>query len=1005
MKKLLILIIPIFAIFNSSAQTQNDWVAYNKTYYKIKVAETGSYTLDYKTLKEQGFPIDSINGNEILLINEGKEIPIYVSNKEAWAEGDYLEFYGKKLDGSFDTQLYEKPEHQLQTRFSMFTDTAVYFLTTGLAEKRINYFESNFEDAPEKEQYFMHEVVYNNPSSYNRGKPDGRHHHIHHPDIPLNLNDIHFGRYGEGEGYLTNTIVNYSQFYSNTKIPLNIHSIYGNGPNANIELEVVGISINELSVHHLQVKLNNDIVVDNTFDKHSIKSYQINNLPVEKLNELENTIEFSSLTDTAYVDRIGISYLSIKYPRSFDFGGNNTFEFYLDASENNQYIEFENLIEDQTYFLIDVTNQLKTQLVYLEDKNVHAIHLPANKNEKRHLYLYKANQTINIEWLPATNFTNYNEAANQGDYIIITHPQLENLTFPALQYANYRSSVEGGNYKPVVVNVEELYDLYSFGIAKHPLAIKHFLNDALENWDIKPEHCFLIGRGIVNYRAKHLQNWSQNFIPTFGSQASDQIFGAADFSPLSRIAIGRLNVTRSGEISNYLEKVKAVELPNFDDPCKYVKEQLWRHQILHIGSRNFVDTLYNPYNRGLLKQANIASEGGITASSKFLFLDEEEQVANTCKISNPNQLVNCMKNTIKNEGVKIISFLGGSNKSSWDIEIGSSLNYDFNNQYPIVIGQDEFAGNLYTTYFSDDQTNLPMEWLNQANKGATAYIGFNGILDMFAGAGLVDDLYEQMFVANVEATLGQQLNQAIHTHFNKPEFANKYAANTVSYSGDPALKYYTNHQPEIILNEENINIDIDHITDFIYHLRIQFQISYLNIPETQEVPYQIIQTADTTEEVVHTGFAKPNETVYYKNDFELNSNVAHSFTIELDYENMYNEICESNNQFTFEATEPIVGIEEVALNNIKIDNHPNPFSNYTVFQFGEDITKASNLEIISLKGDVVLQHQLSASSKKAFTWYGKDEHNRQLPAGVYWCYLKDVKGQVISLPQKVVLAR
>lgn len=145
MKKLIIFIFSLIAAILTFAQAQNNWIDYNKTYYKIKVAETGIYTINFETLQKAGFPIESATGNELLLINEGKEVAIFVSNEEKWSEGDYLEFYGKRLDGSFDTQLYEKPEHQMHQYFSMFTDTAIYYLTIGLAEKRINYFESNLK--------------------------------------------------------------------------------------------------------------------------------------------------------------------------------------------------------------------------------------------------------------------------------------------------------------------------------------------------------------------------------------------------------------------------------------------------------------------------------------------------------------------------------------------------------------------------------------------------------------------------------------------------------------------------------------------------------------------------------------------------------------------------------------------------------------------------------------------------------------------------------------------
>lgn len=862
---------------------------------------------------------------------------------------------------------------------------------------------------PEKETYFMYESLYAESIVYNYGKPDGAHQHIHHPDFPLGDVDVHLGGYGDGENFTSGYIINKYPDLKHKKVMLKTPFIYNNGPAASINLKVFGLSNNESPVpdHHLQVKINEALVFDNTFDGEDIQTFNLNDLPLTKLNAPQNTVEFSTATDTAYIDMIGISHLTIKYPRSFDFRSTVVEEFYLEAEEASQYLEFENLIEGHTYFLIDVTNQLKTQLTYLVGKEVHAVHLPSSKNKTRQLYLYKNNYIKNIEELETIHFTNYSEPANQGDYIIITHPQLQNELDAIQQYANYRASFIGGNYKPVIVNVEELYGLYSNGIAKHPLAIKYFLNDALANWSTKPKHCFLIGKGIENRRTKILDHWNENLVPTFGFLASDQIFGAVDYSPLSRLAIGRLSVTKPIEILNYLNKVKKVELPYTGELCQYADEQAWKHKMVHLADRDYIDSIYNPYNSRLIQQAEIAKRGNLTASSQFLFVDKNEH--NTCKLNATSsdylQIFECLKTSVE-QGVKIISFLGASSSNTWSIKIRNLPNYNFNEKYPIVIGQDELAGNIYQpSSYDDDRTVSPKEWLNTADKGATAYIGFNTIWDMFAGASFVDDLYEQMFTENPQLTFGQQVNKAIHQHYNQNDIATKYATNCVSYSGDPALKYYANYQSEVILNEENVKIQIDKPNEFFYNLSIQFEMASLNIPSTQQVSYQIIQLTGSTDEVIETGFAKPNSTIYFKKDFTLLPNQYHNYTIKVDYDNTFNEICESNNQFSFEAADWLVGIDE-QISSIHLKNHPNPFRAYTIFEFSGSQSNASKLEIINLKGEVVYQHQFELSSnKQSFTWYGTNQNNSQLSAGIYWYYLKDGKNDVVSIPKKIVLAR
>lgn len=1035
MKYLVVSIAFILVTFYGQAQsvntqnihnTQNEWVDYTKTYYKIKVAENGVYKLSFQTLEKGGFPIGSTKGNQLLLINEGKEVPVFVSNSEQWTNNDYLEFYGEQLDGTFDTQLYEEPEHQLHTYLSMFTDTAAYYLTIGLPEERIKLVENNFENLPEKEDYFMHEAFYAPFDDISSGKPNGKHPHIHHPDyIPPRLSNVYFGNYNQGEGYFANYILNRPPISPNPfLLEIETPSVFSNGPTAQLKFKVIGLNDEDDRKldHYLQIKMNDKLLVEDAFDSYSIKTYQVEQPILENLNNTKNTFEFYSATDTAYRDRMGLSYISIHYPRSFNFNQVDSLSFTLEDKGKSHYIEFENLEQDETYYVVDLTHQLKIQISYLEDKQIHAVSLPPSENEKRKLYFYKANKVKSIQNLTTHNFTNFNNLANQGDYLIITHPKLLHNNIAVDEYAAYRSSSVGGNYKPIVVNVEELYDLYSYGIANHPLAIKYFLNDALENWQNTPSHCFLMGKGLENRYARHKDDWEDNLIPAFGDQASDQIFGSADFSPLSRLAIGRLNADEPREIAHYLNKVKAVELPYSGKPCDYLKEQMWRHQIVHLADRDRIDTLGNPnpYNSRLLQQADIATNGILTAASTFLFIDEDERIENTCVSNNSNTqnryIVDCLKEEVQ-QGVKIISYLGGAVGYDWGIDIGGPLSYNFNGQYPIIIGQDEFLGNIYrkvydntSTFFeTEEEILLYKHWLNSKDAGGTAYISFNLQHDLFIGASFTDKLYRQMFVENPEATLGEQIKNVIHQFYNQNEFTAQYAAYTVILSGDPALKYYTQYKPEVILEEENVHFEFNHINDFYYNLSIQFSMASLNIPATQTVSYQIVQSSANKEVVIESGLLKTGETIYYKNDVVLLPDEAHRYTIQVDNINALDEICESNNAISFDAGAWLLNdIDEAISNNEALINYPNPFNDYTVFELTNHASNTASLQlnIMTLAGKLVKQHHFKhGASDLSFTWFGLDDLNNVLPVGVYWYYLKDVEQQTIGKPGKVVLVK
>jgi len=75
----------------ANAQATNQWINFDKTYYKIKVAQDGIYRIDYTILTEQGFSVDFSNSKNLNLIHQGEEVPLFISDVENWGEGEYIE--------------------------------------------------------------------------------------------------------------------------------------------------------------------------------------------------------------------------------------------------------------------------------------------------------------------------------------------------------------------------------------------------------------------------------------------------------------------------------------------------------------------------------------------------------------------------------------------------------------------------------------------------------------------------------------------------------------------------------------------------------------------------------------------------------------------------------------------------------------------------------------------------------------------------------------------------
>ncbi|HNF48201.1 MAG TPA: hypothetical protein PLF48_02395, partial [Chitinophagales bacterium] len=111
MKKLLaiVFLITLCRSLGFAQPYGNEWIDYNKTYYKFKIAQDGLCRINYATLIATGIPAAQLKGTDFKLICNGEEIPIYVTTANQFTASDFIEFYGEKNDGSVDTRLYKNP--------------------------------------------------------------------------------------------------------------------------------------------------------------------------------------------------------------------------------------------------------------------------------------------------------------------------------------------------------------------------------------------------------------------------------------------------------------------------------------------------------------------------------------------------------------------------------------------------------------------------------------------------------------------------------------------------------------------------------------------------------------------------------------------------------------------------------------------------------------------------------------------------------------------------------
>ena len=110
MKKLLLPFLLIIG-FCAEAQTyNNEWIDYNKTYYRFRVGVTGLHRIMQPALVNLG--LNSTPVEQFQLWRNGKQVPIYTSQQSGTlnAATDYIEFWAEMNDCKPDNILYRHPD-------------------------------------------------------------------------------------------------------------------------------------------------------------------------------------------------------------------------------------------------------------------------------------------------------------------------------------------------------------------------------------------------------------------------------------------------------------------------------------------------------------------------------------------------------------------------------------------------------------------------------------------------------------------------------------------------------------------------------------------------------------------------------------------------------------------------------------------------------------------------------------------------------------------------------
>lgn len=792
MKRILFILLITISGFAATAQTfpfNNEWIDYNKTYYKFHVKNTGLYRISQAVLASNG--IGNIPAEQFQLWRNGREVPIHTSVPSGPLTGnDFIEFWGEMNDGLPDSTLYRDPDFILSSKYSFQSDTAWYFLTVNPAggNKRLqNTINNVATNILPPEPYFMF--------------TEGRYGHDYlNGGYFVDAGEyVHSSSYDKGEGWVFMDIyTGYPRSEGLTLYP------YSSGPNATFKINAVGNAIN---LRSFKVTLNTDSIFGTQMD-YLNQTKSSASFPSTSLLNGGNTIEITN--QSPGYDRMVIAQYELTYPRVFNFGNEMNFQFELPANPSGNYLEIANFNYGTTApVLYDITNGKR----YIGDISNPALLKfalePSMVDRKFVLASLEPSNIAAVGTMKQRNFINYNLAVNQGDYLIISHPRLYNGpsgSNPVDDYRVYRNSTAGGAYNAKIYEIDELVDQFAFGIKKHPNSVRNFLRWARANFSTAPRFVFLIGHAVVydqyNYaeRSRDPNIERLNIIPTFGVPASDILLSADVRQQIPLTPIGRLSVIDGGEVATYLTKVKEYELAQtVSSPS--IQDNAWTKNVVHVigGSEPALVTQLNGY---MDKYKQIISDtlfsGNVTTFKK--------SSTETIQAITDQHLKDLFS-----EGLNQVTYFGHSSATVLDFNLDNPEEYNNPGKYPLFIAMGCLAGNFFnynSARFYTKET-LSERWLLTPNRGAIAFIASSHF-----GIPHYLDIYNTKTYTSVARTMygktyGEILRQTVIDVFaqtSQLDFFARMHTEQNTYHGDPAIHPNNHLKPDYVIEDPMVKI-------------------------------------------------------------------------------------------------------------------------------------------------------------------------------------------------------
>ncbi|MCB2377363.1 C25 family cysteine peptidase [Hymenobacter sp. BT635] len=903
---------------SGSAQAQsgpygNEWIVTGQPYYKIQVAQDGIYRLDYAYLTQAG--LSGVNPQRLQLWRRGQQVAIYVggTSPTVMDASTYVEFYGQRNDGALDKGMYKNAADQAQRHYSLYTDTAAYFLTYSNSALGRRMAEPVVNPVGGQQPYWMQPQLAVQTERYN--------------DVALE--DYVYQPWAEaGEGFLSRHfgkgfdnfggVVSAGEFYVDS-----VRSRATTGPLPLLEVMVVGASAVPHTVNlYVMPQGSTQWRVFRTFVLQGFEQRKI----VERLQRTDVRADgqvkvllevVTAATPGTANNFVSLAYLKVTFPQTPRWLANRrSFSFSNDST----------LGSAPAYYTLDSIPATVRGFDITDPYNLQRITGVAGAGRKR-TYVFPnalpgartrnlllADVALPLVPLPAQRVQFRTITPSAHNFLIVSHQALMrpagDTLNPVREYAKYRASAGGGRYDTLVVTTDQLYNQFHYG-EKSALAIRQFGLYMLTN--TREKYLLLLGKGLITgevgngnlYHRKNPLGYSptvRDLVPTSTRGASDAFFTADwprnDYA--ARMATGRISAQTPREVLDYLNKLKEHE-DIISRP--YTPDLAWRKNALHLGGGE------EPYQFELF--AEYLNEYKVQIEKPF-FAGTVVKTYSRTTLGLPQE-INIASEL--NTGLAIINYFGHGSPQELSLGLGNvrtnpAKGYNNRGKYPIMFANGCAAGNSFSIVTS----LYPEDWLLAPKKGLIGFMsessfGFEStmhVIQKLTNQLLLNDAaWYGKPVADVQNEVARRLQNGA---LNNP-VGQSALMNTV-WHADPAVRLFSPAKPDFAFGATPVTvapIGTEPVRTSSRQFKLEVQVrnpgkvTYdrldISVKRTYD-PTTLPLRADTLYTFTNLRQALRDTTYTLVLQNSGNSFGSNQFTVTLDYQNRVDELNESNNQTT-----------------------------------------------------------------------------------------------------------